>query len=71
VSCYLRHLKGILSETGIEITPENRKNVDRAIHQLMGVEYKQCPTVWKKLKEQVLSDTRNREDFISKLKQAL
>jgi hypothetical protein len=71
MSCYFRHLKDIISETGIEITPENRKQVDQAIHHIMDVEYKQCPTTWKKLKEQVLNDTQKKKDFISKLKQAL
>jgi hypothetical protein len=71
MSCYFRHLKDIISETGIEITPENRKQVDQAIHHIMDVEYQQCPTTWKKLKEQVLNDTQKKKDFISKLKQAL
>jgi len=32
MSCYLRHLKDILGEAGIEITADNKKQIDRAIH---------------------------------------
>ena len=43
MSCYLRHLKDILSEAGIEVTAANRKEIDRAFHQITGVPYKECP----------------------------
>jgi len=43
MSCYFRHLKDILEEADIEVTPDNRKQVDRAIHQIVGVTYKDCP----------------------------
>jgi len=43
MSCYLRHLKGLLDEAGIEVTPGNREQIDQIVHQLVGVTYKGCP----------------------------
>jgi len=47
MSCYFRHLKAIFEEIGIEVTAENKKKVDQAFHQVLGVEYKNCMAVWK------------------------
>ena len=71
MSCYFRHLKNILEEAGIEVTPDNRKQVDRAIHQIVGVTYKDCPETWKKLKQQLAGGEQKRQEFISQLKLAL
>ena len=70
MSCYFRHLKGMLSEAGIEINPSNRKQIDRAIHDIVGITYKDCPTTWKKLKQEVIGDEEKRQDFIKKLQNA-
>jgi len=32
MSCYFRHMKDVLEEAGVEITKENKKEVDRIIH---------------------------------------
>jgi len=69
MSCYLRHIKDIIAEAGIEVTPENRKQVDRAIHRIMGVEYKDCPTTWKTLKQHLAGESA-RQDFIKNLRNA-
>jgi len=71
VSCYLRHLKDIIEETGIEVTSANRKQIDQAIHQIVGVTYKNCPETWKKLKQQLTDNDNARQEFISQLKSAL
>ncbi len=71
MSCYFRHLKNTLEEAGIEVTPDNRKQVDRAIHQIVGVTYKDCPETWKKLKQQLAGGEQKRQEFISQLKSAL
>ena len=47
MSCYLRHLKSVLDKAGIAVTKENRKAIDRAIHEMVGVLYKDCPATWK------------------------
>ena len=71
MSCYFRRLEGILEEVGIEVTPTNRKQIDQAIHQIVGVTYKHCPETWKRLKQQITGDEQKRQEFISQLKSAL
>ncbi|MHB8896394.1 MAG: hypothetical protein ACYC99_14610 [Candidatus Geothermincolia bacterium] len=67
MSCYFRHIGDIFSEAGIEITAGNRKDVDRRIHEIVGVPYKNCPVAWRKLKE-MKADEEGRRDLIEKLK---
>ncbi|MBS7632198.1 hypothetical protein KEJ15_01050 [Candidatus Bathyarchaeota archaeon] len=50
MTCYLRHLKEILEKAGIELTSANRQEIDRAIHRIAGVNYKDCPNAWKQVK---------------------
>ncbi len=70
MSCYLRHLKDILGEAGIDVTPANRKEIDRAIHQIAGTSYKDCPATWKWLKQR-LADDEQRQQLISRLQSDL
>ncbi len=44
MSCYFRHMKNILHEAGIEVTPGNKKDIDQAFHRIVGVSYKDCPS---------------------------
>ena len=71
MSCYFRHIKDVFEAAGVEITPANKKDVDRAIHKLVGVKYKDCPTTWKKLKQQFLADDKGRQSLVKKLKAAV
>jgi len=71
MSCYFRHLKDILAEAGIEVTPSNKKQIDRAIHNIVEVTYKDCPTAWKKLKQEIVGDELKRRDFVNKLQDAI
>ena len=71
MSCYFRHLKDILSEAGIEVTPSNKKKIDQAIHGIVGVSYKNCPSAWGKLKREILSNEQKRRDFVQKLQGAI
>ena len=70
MSCYLRHLKEIMAEAGIELSPANKKQIDSTIHQFMGVAYKDCPTAWKRLKSDVLSDTGKRNELVEHLRRS-
>jgi len=45
-----------LEEAGIEVNPGNRKQIDQAIHQAVGVDYKDCPATWKRLKQEIMTD---------------
>lgn len=71
MSCYFRHIKDILNEASIEVTSSNKKQLDQAIHDIVGVPYKDCPTAWRKLKEQIVSDEKKRKHLVEKLKDAL
>jgi len=68
MSCYFRHLKDIFAEAGISITPANRKDIDQAIHKIVGVPYKDCPGAWKALKTRFLADDKGRRDLVRRLK---
>ena len=71
MSCYFRHVKDVLDEAGIVVTPSNRKEVDQAFHQIVGVTHKDCPTTWKRLKEELAGDGQRRRDIIQKLQNAI
>ncbi len=71
MSCYFRHIKDILNEAGIEVTSSNKKQLDQAIHDILEVPYKDCPTAWRKLKEQIVGDEKKRKDLAEKLNDAL
>jgi ribosomal protein L17 len=68
MTCYFRHLKGIFNEAGIEVTSENKKEIDRVLHTLVGVDYKNCPEAWREIKKRIAED---KEAFVSKLKKKL
>jgi len=68
MTCYFRHLKPIFEKAGITITKENRQDVDRAIHSIVGTEYKNCPATWKEVKKQIAEDEEN---FVNMLKSEL
>jgi len=67
MTCYFRHLQEIFKKAGIEITSQNKHEVDRVIHELVGVDYKNCPMTWKEVKKRIADD---KEDFVSQLKTA-
>ncbi len=71
MSCYFRHMKDIFEETGVEATPDNKKDLDRAIHEILGVEYKNCSDTWKRVKEQIKGDDAARDNFIESLRNKL
>jgi len=68
MTCYFRHLDQIFKKARINVTSENRKEIDRTIHGIVGVEYKNCPATWMEVKKRIAKDE---EGFVSQLKQAL
>ena len=65
MTCYFRHLKGVFANAGIEVTKENKRELDRIIHRLMRVEYKNCPVTWREVKKKLAEDEAG---FTAKLK---
>ena len=71
MSCYFRHLQEILAEAGIEVTSRNRKEIDQAFHKIAGVNYKDCPATWKRLKTELAGDEPKRRELIQKLRNTI
>ena len=71
MSCYLHNLKDILNEAGVEITADNKKQIDRAIHEIVNTTYKDCPGTWKEVKKKLASSEAEKKDFLKKLKAIL
>ncbi len=70
MSCYFRHMKDIFDEAGVTVSQGNKKRLDEAVHQVVGVRYKDCPSTWKALKQTVLTDQQKRQELIEKLQEA-
>lgn len=68
MTCYFRHIQHVFKNAGIEVTKENKRDIDRVIHEIVGVEYKNCPATWREVKKRIADDE---EAFTSKLKEAL
>jgi len=66
VTCYFRHLRQVFEKAGIEATSENKREIDRLIHNIVGVNYKNCPAAWKEVKKKIAEDE---EGFVSRLKE--
>lgn len=61
MSCYFRHMEEIFSQAGIEITKDNKKDIDRVIHNIVDIDYKNCPDAWKKVKEIIKGDDEKKK----------
>lgn len=67
MTCYFRHLQHLFKKVGIEVTNDNKQEIDRIIHGLVGVDYKNCPATWREVKKRIAEDE---ERFVSELKEA-
>jgi len=65
VTCYFRHLKQVFEKAGIEVTSANRQEIDRIIHDIVDVNYKNCPAAWRQVKSRILEDEAS---FVSMLR---
>ena len=57
-----------LPQPGKVCQVENKREVDKVIHDIVGVDYKNCPAAWKEIKKRLAEDE---EAFVSKLKDAM
>lgn len=67
MTCYFRHLQRVFEKAGIEVTKENKQEIDKIIHRVVGVEYKDCPDTWKEVKKRIAD---GEDHFAFKLKEA-
>ena len=68
MTCYFRHLNVFFEKAGITIAKENKKDVDRAIHSIVGIEYNNCSAIRKEVKKKIAEDEEN---FVNNLKKEL
>lgn len=69
MSCYLRHMKKVLNEAGIDPQDKNeRKEVDLAIRDVVGKSSEdRCNIVWREVKEWI-NDEEKEKQLIDDLK---
>ncbi|MCW4005621.1 MAG: hypothetical protein NWF04_03360 [Candidatus Bathyarchaeota archaeon] len=67
MTCYFRHLGEVFRGAGIEVSAHNKKQLDRVIHDLVQVEYKNCPATWREVKKRLAEDAQG---FVEQLKSA-
>lgn len=67
MTCYFRHLKEVFQKAGIEVTPQNRQQIDKIIHDIVGVKYKNCPATGLEVKKRMTEDEAG---FVATLKKA-
>ena len=65
MTCYFRHLSQVFQKAGIEVTPENKKQVDKIIHTIVKTMYKDCPNTWREVKKRIANDEN---EFAMKLR---
>ncbi|MCG7844036.1 MAG: hypothetical protein MIO90_01230 [Methanomassiliicoccales archaeon] len=65
MTCYFRHLDHVFKKAGLLIDIDNRKRVDLIIHEMVGVDYKNCVDTWNAVKE-LLEDE---EAFVQRLRE--
>ena len=66
VTCYFRHLGEIFKKAGIEVAKQNKRRLDEAIRDIVGVKYENCPATWREVKKRLAEDE---ERFVSDLKE--
>ncbi len=71
MSCYTRHLGGIMAEVGLENTKENRKRLDTILREFLGYALTdECPLVWKEI-QRYLADPDLRKKMLEKIQRRL
>lgn len=71
MSCYFRYMKDIFDEAGIIVNLTNKKQIDQAVHRIVGTDYKDCSGTWKAIKQNYLSDEKKRHELVQKLQAAI
>jgi len=64
---------GILKEAGIDVTEENRTQIDRVIHDFIGekARYEHCSPDWSKMGKKISADENEKKKLIAKLQASL
>lgn len=68
MTCYFRHIQHVFKKAGVLVTSENKREIDRVIHGVVGVKYKNCSAAWREVKRRISEDE---EAFVTELKKSL
>jgi hypothetical protein len=66
LTCYLRHLQSVFKKAEIEVNEENKRDIDKIIHRIVHVEYKNCSATWDEVKKRIAEDEGS---FVATLKE--
>jgi hypothetical protein len=58
----------LFEEIGVEVIKENKKAIDKVLHEMLSVEYRNCAATWKLIRRRLKEDG---DGFKSRLQQAL
>jgi hypothetical protein len=61
-------LNKIFEKAGVTITKENKRDVDKTIHSIVGTSYKNCSATWKEVKKRI---AENEDEFVNALRSKL
>jgi hypothetical protein len=67
MTCYFRRLKEIFGKAGIQVTAENNGEIDKVIHHIVGVKYKNCADMRREVEKLITSDETG---FVLELKKS-
>lgn len=67
MTCYFRYIRDLFADIGVKVSNENKKEIDKKIHELLGIEYKNCSSTWREFKRRRETDNT----FINSLRDAL
>ena len=58
MTCYFRNSRMIelFEELGVDVTKENKKDIDMILHEMLSVDYKNCPATWKLIRQKLKYD---------------
>ena len=65
MTCYFRHLVNVFKKAQIQVTLQNKTELDEIIHRIVGVKYKDCPATRKQVKKRLAEDE---DGFVAGLK---
>ncbi|TFG13711.1 hypothetical protein EU537_05495 [Candidatus Thorarchaeota archaeon] len=68
MTCYFRHIRPVFDSIGVEVTDSNKREIDKRIHDIAGIEYKNCSATWKRFKE---LRSKDEEALMMELKEKL
>ena len=68
-----RWFGSVLKEAGVTVTPQNRAEIDKVIHEYIGAktEYEHCSADWTKAGKKIKMDENEKKKLIKALKSAV